>query len=76
MTDIYVAPGYYRYIMIPSVLKSNPNSKQIFRLLMDITKYFNKDKELYDKLIKLIFPDSSIMVDKWINYGNKQRGKK
>jgi len=76
MTDTFAASGYYKYIMIPSVLKSNPNSKRIFRLLMDITKYCNEYKDDYDKLIKLIFPDSSIMVDKWINYGNNQRGKK
>jgi len=70
------AHGYCTKLMIPSVLKSNPNSKQIFRLLMDITKYFNKDKVEYDDLIKQVFPDSSIMVDKWINYGNNQRDKK
>jgi len=68
--------GYYKDIIIPSVLNSNPNSKQIFRLLMDITKYCNTYKSVYDDFIKLVFPDSSIMTDKWINYGNNQRGKK
>jgi len=76
MTEPYWAHAYYTIVMIPSVLKSNPNSKQIFKLLMDITKYCNDDKSEYDDLIKQVFPDSSIMVDKWINYGNKQRGKK
>ena len=73
MTSPYFVYRYARDAMIPSVLKSNPNSKQIFRLLMDITKYCNEYKDDYDKLIKQIFPDSSIMTDKWINYGNKQR---
>jgi len=76
MTDNTIADWYAKKVMIPSVLKSNPNSKQIFNLLMAITKYYNNDKNEYDKLIKLVFPDSSIMVDKWINYGNKQRNKK
>ena len=71
----FVYVGYYKYVMIPSVLKSNPTSKQVFRLLMDITKFIGKNKSVYDELIKLVFPDSSIMVDKWINYGNKQRTK-
>jgi len=69
------AKMYVEWIIIKPFMNSKPKSKQIFKLLMEVTKLVGKHKNDYDYLIKLIFPDSSIMADKWINYGNRQRDK-
>jgi len=67
-TQYYAA--YTQYALIPDKLRFS--SDQIFKILTD-KQTLCIDKQLYDDLVKAIFPTSSLMVSKWMRFGDRAR---
>lgn len=69
-TEYYAA--YIQYALIPD--KLGLPQYEIYNILTHKKTYV--DKQLYDDLVKSLFPRSTLLVDRWIGYGNHVRQRK
>ncbi len=70
-TEYYAA--YIQYALIPDKLGLSPD--EIYDILTH-EQTVNVGKQLYDDLVKSLFPRSTLLVDRWIGYGNHVRQRK
>ena len=71
---ISTIPSYYR-IYLQMVYNDKLPGNAIAKLLNNKSTIKKLDKEDYDNLVKEMFPTSSLLVNKWIRFGDRLRGR-
>ena len=64
---------YISYSSIRGVLHEDPS--MIKKILTDVNILTNTRKRDYDNFVKELFPTSSLLVNKWIRFGDRLRGR-